>query len=398
MALFISIALIIIGSGIAWFASLTHAANKPKPSPTWLPYASGVAGGGFIAVLVLGLGTWWSWFLAFLALGILYTIAKDELELHHLKPSDSPAAINLPVTQAKPTSSRPPSSVSVSSISVNGGLEDLRAMCRDMVSDGVMDEEEVRQLAAYLDDHFWLTTDGLVKLMADYIRDVLADGEVTTMEGMDVLDLAAAVADGQTLADMKYWEPMAPLLDDEPPKVKRRSKAKSSKRKEGRKLDTISFTYRDAQGDVSQRRVVVHVLDEEYFNGFCLDRMANRTFRLDRVVGNITSEETGEISSCWEWAAGIDTEQELAKLVSDVTTAQSNMSILFTGFKRADRDRLETLAIAHGWQVKTAVSKQLFVLCTGPIDAPSKVAKAEELGVLVLTESAWLGTQEESMS
>lgn len=198
---------------------------------------------------------------------------------------------------------------STGGVRLNGALEDLRDMCQEMVSDGLMEESEVRELARYLDDHPWLESDGLIKLMAGYIREVLADGEVTPMEGMDVLDLAAAVAEGKTLKDMREWQPLAPVVDDEPPKVKRRSKAKSSKRKEGRTLDTIRFTYRDSKGDYSDRRVVVNVLDEEYFQGFCLSRNATRTFRLDRIVGDVTSETTGEIAQIWRWVDQIRREQ-----------------------------------------------------------------------------------------
>ena len=51
---------------------------------------------------------------------------------------------------------------------------------------------------------------------------------------------------------------------------------------------------------------MVRVLDDEYFQGICQSRRAMRTFRLDRVQGDITSEESGEIANPYDWAAGIE--------------------------------------------------------------------------------------------
>lgn len=73
-------------------------------------------------------------------------------------------------------------------------------------------------------------------------------------------------------------------------------------RKDSKKLDTIRFSYMDREGDITERRVVVHVVDSEYFEGFCLTRKAKRTFRYDGVIGLITSEETGEMLDPEDWA------------------------------------------------------------------------------------------------
>lgn len=297
----------------------------------WRKISSHLAGflGGyallFICVeLVGGSPFGWGWLLLITAFCVGFTAldnAKNGLPLFGGKTKTEPEAAAPAVAEPMPAAikTKPAAPVDAAAklivpakastpekptggVRLNGAQEDLRDMCQEMVSDGLMEESEVRELARYLDDHPWVESDGLIKLMADYIREVLADGEVTPMEGMDVLDLAAAVAEGKTLKDMRSWQPLAPVVDDEPPKVKRRSKAKSSKRKEGSKLDTIRFTYRDSKGDYSDRRVVVNVLDEEYFQGFCLSRNAIRTFRLDRIVGDVTSETTGEIAPTFRWA------------------------------------------------------------------------------------------------
>lgn len=59
--------------------------------------------------------------------------------------------------------------------------------------------------------------------------------------------------------------------------------------------DIIAFGYIDADGDYSYRRVVARRCNERTINGVCLDRKQTRTFRVDRVVGEVTSESTGEV-------------------------------------------------------------------------------------------------------
>jgi hypothetical protein len=48
----------------------------------------------------------------------------------------------------------------------------------------------------------------------------------------------------------------------------------------------LSFTYADANGEVSERRIISWKEDPEYdhcFTGWCTDREEPRTFRIDRV-------------------------------------------------------------------------------------------------------------------
>lgn len=66
-------------------------------------------------------------------------------------------------------------------------------------------------------------------------------------------------------------------------------------------LDTIQFTYRDAKGQVSHRIVQVYMVDGTYIDGFCMDRQADRTFRVDRIIGEVISESTGEVMEPREW-------------------------------------------------------------------------------------------------
>lgn len=80
-----------------------------------------------------------------------------------------------------------------------------------------------------------------------------------------------------------------------PPKVTRAIRT-------GWSLGQIEFSYVDADGKKTQRTVTVHSVTRAYFKGECHTRREERTFRLDRVVGDLVDCATGEILSPKEWA------------------------------------------------------------------------------------------------
>lgn len=70
----------------------------------------------------------------------------------------------------------------------------------------------------------------------------------------------------------------------------------------GRKLDTVQFTYMDSGGNYTEREVVVQLVTDDCFEGYCKLRRETRTFRIDRVVGSVVSKETGEIIDPFVWS------------------------------------------------------------------------------------------------
>lgn len=65
----------------------------------------------------------------------------------------------------------------------------------------------------------------------------------------------------------------------------------------GWSIGEVEFTYRDVDGVVTRRRVTVHSLTQTYLKGECHDRGAERTFRLDRIIGDLVDCQTGELVS-----------------------------------------------------------------------------------------------------
>lgn len=63
----------------------------------------------------------------------------------------------------------------------------------------------------------------------------------------------------------------------------------------GWSMGVVEFTYKDAEGDITSRRVTVHAITSTYLKGHCHERGAERTFRLDRIIGSVVNVQTGEI-------------------------------------------------------------------------------------------------------
>lgn len=59
--------------------------------------------------------------------------------------------------------------------------------------------------------------------------------------------------------------------------------------------------------------------------------------------------------------------------------------ICFTGFSAQEKDDLSTLAYASRLEVVSSVTKKLAFLCAGENAGPSKLAKATEQGVHILS-------------
>lgn len=109
--------------------------------------------------------------------------------------------------------------------------------------------------------------------------------------------LSRGAVDRESIDDpLANWKRTTPREPSRPRGAARQKAARASKPPplKGRKLDEVRFDYINAEGEYSSRRLVVQVIGENYFEGFDPDKLETRTFRYDRVVGDIVSELTGE--------------------------------------------------------------------------------------------------------
>lgn len=71
--------------------------------------------------------------------------------------------------------------------------------------------------------------------------------------------------------------------------------APSRAMRNGWRLGEVAFTYEDSAGDVTFRTVTVHSVTATYLKGECHDRQAERTFKIERIIGDVVDLDTGEI-------------------------------------------------------------------------------------------------------
>ncbi|MCG9124273.1 hypothetical protein LH460_06255 [Laribacter hongkongensis] len=311
--------------------------------------------------------SWWQWSLAVAITLLMYMHKKAE----RIVDSQPAALIPEASTPALPQA-----------------VENLRDMCQRMTSDGSLDVEELADLLLFVQMHPEQVRSGLPARLASELEVAWADGEISTDEAFALFDLADAVAQGL---------PELPTPTPRRARSGRKSTAvtiscgpaasiKSGRKPKGGVLDVVSFDYEDASGVPSHRRVSVLRVDGAYIEGRCHLRGAMRTFRLDRVVGDITSEESGEIADPYHWAgtlAGIDLSRPSTPTFEDDGVA--GKEVLITGLPAAERARLETLAWDSGMVVRKSVTQYLDYLVAGSRAGPTKLEKAYERGVEVLT-------------
>lgn len=161
---------------------------------------------------------------------------------------------------------------------------------------------------------------------------------------------------------------------------------------------TFTFSYGDQHGDYSRRTVNVSGISSNgahsYLEGFCHDRMDERTFRVDRIRGDLTDTDTGELVPVRRLLSGVlgrgaMTFRSAPAAPTPRAPKEWQTSVLFTGFASARREALEAIAEASGWDVRSTVGSTLDYLVAGPRGGPSKRAKAHELGIAVIDEDTF---------
>lgn len=74
----------------------------------------------------------------------------------------------------------------------------------------------------------------------------------------------------------------------------------------GTELTEVAFYYVNGSGESSFRDVDVKKFDGQYIEGYCHLSRAYKTFRLDRVEGDVILRGTGEAMDAYHWAELIE--------------------------------------------------------------------------------------------
>ncbi|KAE9526050.1 BRCT domain-containing protein [Testudinibacter aquarius] len=155
-----------------------------------------------------------------------------------------------------------------------------------------------------------------------------------------------------------------------------------------RNLNTISFSYSDVDDNFSYRTIDIHLVDSKYIEGYCHDRKAERTFRIDRILGGVTLKSNDEYLSLDDWLKEKGIYSRYRETFANNKPEQ--LEICFTGFLKNQREYLETLATIHDFLVRKTVTINLTYLVCGKNAGWSKKQQAESNGASCMNESEFL--------
>lgn len=155
-------------------------------------------------------------------------------------------------------------------------------------------------------------------------------------------------------------------------------------------MSVISFTYRDAKGDVSHRELIQWRENSLYLQGRSAADTFPKSYRKDRIVTFLSGEDL-----LLKEAAPPAPKAPVRPSPSDFAAAAAASGqptlpvrgvhqILFTGFAAAHRAELERQAEESGMKVMRTAGKSLTFLCYGDNAGPSKVIKAQEAGAFII--------------
>lgn len=145
----------------------------------------------------------------------------------------------------------------------------------------------------------------------------------------------------------------------------------------------VSFLYPGKNGTETREVAVKKQLDGEYINGFCETAIDFRTFKIDRIIGDIVNLETGEVYGRSEFGSRM---LQAGGGYSSHHDGEARETISFVGFNTSIKQELVTLAKLNGFAVKNSNFTGLDYFCYGPNCSKAKKEEAELDGVELLDE------------
>lgn len=184
-------------------------------------------------------------------------------------------------------------------------------------------------------------------------------------------------------------------------------------------LGTIRFTYA-SDGVQRVREVDARSVDGTYLKGFCHLRRMIRTFRFDRIVGDITCLDSGEIMPPDAWKRHA---RELAHTMQKAATpsgsgrrkmrngalnisqrggqspeSDGNVAVFFGGFHAGHRQSLEQMARGSGFMVRDTLDATVDLIVAGPMVGERQLRTANMFAVRVITENDFITMNTDNQS
>ena len=162
--------------------------------------------------------------------------------------------------------------------------------------------------------------------------------------------------------------------------------------------ETLNFVYINGSAQIKAYSVVnINKKDDDFFNAYSLNKERVLTFRYDRIVKTLSSFEDAELfiqqlseDDINAIKNTIFTESQLKKITRPASSVKkAGLSCCFTGFRKADKERLIALADKHDIRTVGGISSitDFLIVCEeSKTIGKLKLQKAEQFGVTVMFE------------
>lgn len=162
-------------------------------------------------------------------------------------------------------------------------------------------------------------------------------------------------------------------------------------------MAVLTFNYRDAKGQVSQRTLVQWAESSTHIQGRMEEDSFPKTYRKDRVIDYLEGYELLLNDAAPPAPRPLPKASPLDVAAAAATTspnpkptANGQNQIIFTGFNSSLREDLEKKAVEFGLRVMKTAGKTLTFLCYGDNAGPAKVEKALAAGAFIIDSEQFL--------
>lgn len=149
-------------------------------------------------------------------------------------------------------------------------------------------------------------------------------------------------------------------------------------------MEDMHFVYINANARIGAHSISNVSHSDHYIQGICQSAHSIRTFRKDRILKECTSADEAE-QACQSLLP-----ENYIHLTKEAKPKALTFDVCFTGFKKADKERLIDVAGTHNLTVRSSVTQNLQMLCCGYNAGPTKVNAARMKGTVIIDEAGFM--------
>lgn len=149
-------------------------------------------------------------------------------------------------------------------------------------------------------------------------------------------------------------------------------------------MEEMHFVYINANACIGSHSISSVSHSDNHIQGICQSAHSIRTFRKDRILKECASAVEAQ-QACQFFLP-----ENYIHLTKVTKPKSLSFDICFTGFKKADKERLIEVALAHSLTVRSSVTQNLQMLCCGYNAGPSKVTAARMKGTIIIDEEGFV--------